>query len=478
MTLITDFVRRVTNPEPNDYPVRNLTDCDFYKFPMNQFIAENYPGTIVRFELINRELGIPLARIVPEEQIRWAFDHMMGLKFRRTDLYYLNGMDVYGQNMFKYPHIEGLKNMEMCGYTLERVGDQYRFFVECEWERVSWWETMAMAAIMELYYRNLMAQMPEHELAVLYGRAADKLYKKLKRLAQFKGIRIADFGQRRRHSFLWQRYAIEMAMDVLGEQFTGTSNTYLAGAFDLVPIGTNAHELPMVITALLMALADKMGLSLEERRDLVRSGQYKMLPQWSKLYGKGLRIVLPDTYGSRQFYNNMPADLAHEIAHEWRGERPDSGDPVDESRFHIEWLKRQGVENPLRAGKVSILSDGLDVRVEGYDYASKDRDMIEIYQALEHEIATPFGWGTNFTNDFKGCLCQPDALVPSLKDLGLRWRDVFRGFSLVCKVTAVNGHPAVKLSNNPNKATGEPAEVKRYIKVFEADGLVSKDVNV
>ena len=75
-----------------------------------------------------------------------------------------------------------------------------------------------------------------------------------------------------------------------------------------------------------------------------------------------------------------------------------------------------------------------------------------------------FGWGTNLTNDFRGCAPEPlDRLDP---------------ISLVCKVSSADGRPAVKLSDNPEKATGDPAEVRRYLKVFGAVGLQPRPVMV
>jgi nicotinate phosphoribosyltransferase len=53
-----------------------------------------------------------------------------------------------------------------------------------------------------------------------------------------------------------------------------------------------------------------------------------------------------------------------------------------------------------------------------------------------------FGWGTNLTNDFAGC-------APT-RSTGLN------PISIVCKVSDANGRPAVKLSDNPQKATGDP----------------------
>ena len=50
--------------------------------------------------------------------------------------------------------------------------------------------------------------------------------------------------------------------------------------------------------------------------------------------------------------------------------------------------------------------------------------------------------------------------------------------SLVCKVTSANGRPAVKLSDNPAKATGEPHEIARYLRIFGEKGRVEQAVTV
>ena len=75
-----------------------------------------------------------------------------------------------------------------------------------------------------------------------------------------------------------------------------------------------------------------------------------------------------------------------------------------------------------------------------------------------------FGWGTNLTNDFADARrMAPPSSIP---------------ISLVCKVTAANGRPAVKLSDNPEKATGSPAEIARYLRVFGNAGRVRSAVLV
>ena len=50
--------------------------------------------------------------------------------------------------------------------------------------------------------------------------------------------------------------------------------------------------------------------------------------------------------------------------------------------------------------------------------------------------------------------------------------------SLVCKVVSANGRPAVKLSDNPNKAMGPDEEVERYRRVFHARDMQALPVTV
>jgi nicotinate phosphoribosyltransferase len=49
---------------------------------------------------------------------------------------------------------------------------------------------------------------------------------------------------------------------------------------------------------------------------------------------------------------------------------------------------------------------------------------------------------------------------------------------LVCKVTEANGRPAVKLSDNPEKATGDRKEIARYLRIFGEEDRVRQLVKV
>ena len=72
--------------------------------------------------------------------------------------------------------------------------------------------------------------------------------------------------------------------------------------------------------------------------------------------------------------------------------------------------------------------------------------------------------GTLLTNDFRAC--HPRGAI----DLD--------PISLICKVTAANGRPAVKLSDNDAKPTGPPAEVERYRQIFGRAGVTHRPVLV
>jgi nicotinate phosphoribosyltransferase len=103
--------------------------------------------------------------------------------------------------------------------------------------------------------------------------------------------------------------------------------------------------------------------------------------------------------------------------------------------------------------KLLVFSDALDVET-----------IVSTYRHFYGTVRMSFGWGTNLTNDFRGCAPEP--------------LDGLDAISLVCKVTSADGRPAVKLSDNPAKATGDPAEVERYLKIFGSAGLKAQPVLV
>jgi len=294
-------------------------------------------------------------------------------------------------------------------------------------------EIPVLAIMNELRSRQAMKGQGRFALDVLYARAKAKLWAKVEQLQKLEGLRLSDFGTRRRHGFLWQRWCVEAVKEGLGPAFTGTSNVLLAMDSDLEAIGTNAHELPMVAAA------------LANDDNELRWAPYRILDQWRHTYGGNLLVALPDAFGTRAFLRDAPEWVA-----DWTGFRPDSAPPIAAGEEIIGWWKSKG-RNPKE--KLLVFSDGMDAE-----------SIADAYHHFDGRVRVSFGWGTNLTNDFIGC--APDGGT----DLD--------PISIVCKVTSVNGRPAVKLSDNPEKATGDPAETARYLRVFGDTGRVSSPVRV
>ena len=431
---MVDIATRVWNHKWKIDPiVRSLIDTDFYKLLMCQSIFRNKPDTTVTFSLINRSDSVPLAQLIDEGELREQLDHIRSLSLSRGESTWMRGNTFYGKRqMFTPEFMDWFEALRLPPYVLERRDDQYELTFEGKWPEVMLWEIPALAVLMELRGRAVINHMKKFELQVLYARAMTKLWEKIGRLRHLDGLRIADFGTRRRHSFLWQDWAVQAMREGLGDEvFVGTSNCLIAKNRDLEAIGTNAHELPMVYAAL-----------AETDEELARA-PYDVLADWHEEHDGNLRIILPDTFGTPGFLDRAPDWLAG-----WTGIRIDSGDPVEAAETAIRWWEARG-EDPT--GKLVIFSDGLD-----------EDKIADLHARFSGRCRVSFGWGTLLTNDFRG-LAPNDALAP---------------FSLVCKAVAAEGRPTVKLSDNPNKAMGPGLEIERYKRVFGVGAQEAREVVV
>jgi nicotinate phosphoribosyltransferase len=400
--------------------VRSLIDTDFYKLLMCQSIYRNNPDTNVTFSLINRSKSVRLADLIDEGELREQLDHVRSLSLTRGESTWLRGNTFYGKRqMFRPDFMQWFEGLRLPPYHLEKRDGQYELTFEGRWPEVMLWEIPALSVLMEMRSRVVLEIQGRFELQVLYARAMTKLWEKISRLRDIDGLKIADFGTRRRHSFLWQDWAVQAMQEGLEGKFSGTSNCLIAMRREVEAIGTNAHELPMVYAALANSDAE------------LAQSPYKVLADWQEEHEGNLRIILPDTFGTEGFLKHAPDWLAS-----WTGIRIDSGDPAAAAEIAIRWWKDRG-EDPRQ--KLVIFSDGLDV----------DK-IVELHQQFLGRVKVSFGWGTMLTNDFRG-LTESDALAP---------------FSVVCKAVSANGRPTVKLSDNPNKAMGPADEIERYKRVF------------
>ncbi|GGF17906.1 nicotinate phosphoribosyltransferase [Aliidongia dinghuensis] len=433
--MIVNFSQRAHNHNfESDWAVRSLLDTDFYKLLMLQFIWKHFPDVPVSFGLINRTKSVRLADELDEAELRRQLDHVRELRFRRSELIWLAGNTFYGRRgIFEPEFIEWLADFELPPYRLERRDGQFELRFDGPWTHSTMWEIYGLSIVNELRTRAGLARMTEFELDIFYARAKAKLWDKIERLRGVQGLAVADFGTRRRHSFLWQEFVVQAMEAELDGAFTGTSNAYIAFKHDLEAIGTNAHELPMVLAA----------LATDDRS--LADAQYRVLELWQRTYGGALLVMLPDTYGTTQFLERAPQWVTG-----WTGIRIDSKNPATAGEEYIDWLTSRGVDP---RDKRILFSDGLDVG-----------DILDLHARFAGRIKAGYGWGTLLTNDFRGCHPRRTA--------------DFEPISLVCKVKEAGGRPAVKLSDNYLKATGPAAEIARYRALFGTAGVANVPVLV
>ncbi|MFC6644961.1 nicotinate phosphoribosyltransferase [Granulicella cerasi] len=414
--------------------VRSLLDTDFYKLLMLQFVWKNFPTTHVTSEVHNRTVRVRLAERISAEALRDQMEHVRGLRFLKSELVWLAGNSFYGtRQIFEPAFLDWLEHKHrLSDYEIHEEDGQLILRFSGLWSEVTMWEVYALAIVSEMKTRAALAELNELELDVLYARAKTRLWDKIELLRKVPGLRISDFGTRRRHSFLWQEYCVQ-AMDAAlntnaaDQRFVGTSNTALAYKHNLEAIGTNAHELPMVLAAIASRGSD------EE----LRQSQYRVLELWQRSYGGELLIMLPDTFGTTQFLEGAPPFVTR-----WTGERVDSKDPFIAGEEYLTWLEQRG-EDPRK--KRLIASDGLDANT-----------IVRLHEHFSQRIRFSAGWGTLLTNDFRDC-------HPRGPEEG---QATFEPISMVCKITSADGIPTVKLSDNPGKASGPAELVERYRKAF------------
>ena len=430
---MVDIARRVWNHKWKIDPiVRSLLDTDFYKLLMCQSIFRNKPDTYVTFSLINRSKNIKLAELIDEEELREQLDHIRSLSLSRGESTWLRGNTFYGKRqMFRSDFMEWFEKLKLPPYHLEKKAGQYELTFEGSWPEVMLWEVPALSVLMELRGRAVLNKMAKFELEVLYARAMTKLWEKIENLRHIDDLKIADFGTRRRHSFLWQDWAVQAMLEGLEDKFIGTSNCLIAMKRDIEAIGTNAHELPMIYSA------------LAKNDEELANAPYQVLADWHEEHDGNLRIILPDTYGTEAFLKRAPDWLK-----QWTGIRIDSGDPVEGTEAAIAWWQNKG-ENP--EDKLVIFSDGLDTSTIKF-----------LHEKFNGRVKVSFGWGTNLTNDFR------DLVSDGSLD----------AFSLVCKPIKANDRSTVKLSDNLNKALGPSEEINRYKRVFGVKDQKSFDIFV
>jgi nicotinate phosphoribosyltransferase len=176
----------------------------------------------------------------------------------------------------------------------------------------------------------------------------------------------------------------------------------------------------------------------------LRESQFKVLQQWQNQYRGNLLVFLPTRSAPRNSSEGAPQWVSY-----WTGARPDSKDPYEAGEELIAFWRRLGHQRRQDRLPPSWWSSPTARRRR----CRARRPNGLTYRALQAHfggrVLTGFGWGTTLTNDFIGC--TPAA------------RDLMKAISLVCKVSRVNGTPAVKLSDSIMRKRRVPQEKWRSI---------------
>jgi len=289
---------------------------------------------------------------------------------------------------------------------ITRRDGQLDLTIQGPWWRTILWEVPLMAIISELWFSD----------AIPYPRATRRQRNRDK-AQRLQRIQFADFGTRRRFSAANQQEVLEDLLSIASPSCIGTSNVHLARLLGLHAIGTHAHEWFM-----------QHGATVGYTR-----ANAAALDAWFDVYGGALGIALTDTYTVDMFLRCFSAERAARFA----GVRHDSGDPfvfADRIIRHYQDLQI----DPLT--KTIVFSDGLN-----------PERAIAIDQHCRDRIQTSFGIGTDLTNDVG---VHPLNMV--IKMVACR------------ESSAAQWRPTVKLSDEPGKHTGDPAEIQRCLRCCEA----------
>ncbi len=385
---------------------KSILDNDFYKFTMQYAAVKLYPETQAKYEFINRgEHKFPPGF---DKALKQRIEQMSELAltkeekdFLRVTCPYLNSAYLDFLQGYRYDpsEVEIIQN-----------GSDVSVKIQGYWYRTILWEVPILSLISELFY----------ELTEQKRDADEKVIETVKKKAesyQDLGVKVAEFGTRRRHSYHVHELVVNALKQFGGSSYVGTSNVHFAMTTGVKPIGTHAHEWFMYHGARFgFKIANGIGLD-----------------RWVNVYHGDLGIALTDTYTTEVFFTQFNKKLAKLFD----GVRHDSGDPVEFAQKTIEHYEKMGID-PLH--KTIIFSDGLNLE-----------KVKTISEATTGKIGVSFGIGTNLTNDVGLKPMNIVLKLISIAEPDIPWTNV------------------VKLSDEKGKHTGDPTMIRLAKEILEIE---------
>ena len=386
--------------------ITSLIETDLYKLNMWQVFLHQFNKDKVVWAFKCRN---PNVKFTPEmvAEIRKQIDYYCTLRFTEDELQYIQKNLPWLTEDF----IDYLRHWQPRRDEIFINEGNVQAYNDCGLAI----ETRGFQVNVSQYEIPILAIINETYFAFTYGVGAKDIEFQKRTMHKFEDLKsgkydigvFSEFGLRRRYSKKMQDWLINFIVDQKIPGFVGTSNVYLAKKYGVKSVGTCAHEVGMC------RITDP-----QYNPTYVNS---RIMEAWIKEFGLDNGIYLTDVIGRKPFL----LDFTKKYATLFNGVRHDSGDPIEWSEDIIAHYKKLGID-PLT--KTLLFSDALD-----FERATK------IKKYFEGRCKVAFGIGTWLSND-----CG----VPTL--------------NIVMKVKECNGFPTCKLTDNPEKAMGDP-EFIRYV---------------
>lgn len=429
------------------YPegVISFLDTDLYKLTMQCAVMKYFKDVPVTYAFTNRTPEKKLSRTA----FRWLEEQILKLgnisltdeeyNFLKSHCPYLTPEYLAFLKEFR------LHPREQVVATFTPVGDNtgadsdlgdVAFQIKGTWSETILYEIPMLALASEAYFRFM-------DTDWTYEGQEERAFEKGQTLLEA-GCTFSEFGTRRRRDYHTQalvfrglvRASKQAEARGLSGKLSGTSNVHLAMRFGIPPVGTVAHEWFMGIAAI---------------ENDYKNATEAALRYWVGAFGGKLGIALTDTFGTDAFLRafSQPVQPAGDdndhntaeykttdgrtktYAELFAGVRQDSGDPAE----YVVRLQKYYAEQGIQEKKIMVFSDSLNIeRCLEYKKISEDAGFIPT-----------FGVGTFLTNDF-------NRLKDGSKSTPL---------NIVIKLSSADGRPAVKISDNAGKNTGDKDTVQR-----------------
>jgi nicotinate phosphoribosyltransferase len=371
--------------------VRSLLETDLYKFTMWQALLHRHPAAQTEYEFVCRNTpAYPLAELKAE--VDTELDHLCTLAFEEGEVNYLRSLRYIKSDFADFLTVFRFQRKFI---SVETDGPTLLIKAKGPLVHVMGFEIYVLYIVNELYFRRF-----DQAAAIAEGRRRLQekltLLRKLPQLpAERHPFEFFDFGVRRRFSGAWQEEVVSTLAAAVPQYFKGTSNVYLARKFNLVPIGTMAHEYLQAFQSFGVRLRDFQTAALEE---------------WVHEYRGDLGTALTDVVGMDAFL----ADFDLYFAKLFDGLRHDSGDPFEWGEKALAHYARLRLDAHT---KRLVFSDALDLP-----------KALALHRHFSDRTMTGFGIGTNLSNDTN---------VPAL--------------NIVMKLMSCNGQAVAKLADSPGK---------------------------